>query len=602
MAGKRKRKKIWKTLQCRIILFNVFIVVLVALIGSASTYYSAFQRSLKMTEQSMENKVGAISENYFVAYEEMMNIVLNCTGRMSLSMGSLDFTQQPSDRKQALVNSSIMSDYCAISGYGSYILKLMISDKNGNFIQAGNSRGSTNDFQAIKDKEWFQKEGEKDAGDYKLIVVDNPFFKANGEKMIPIVRSMDTSGHKKEFGWCFLGISVKLFEDELKKQEDGNLLVVTTEEGDVIASVNQDMFQGATQDKIIEKILGYEESQGTFQQNVDGSQCLVSYSKNPINGILIFEVMPTSSIQDEKALLLYLAVFLFFSCLILGAVLSVVFSHQLKKPISRLSEQVRRIGNGDFSYNPAIESQDELGEIGEGINRMSKKISMLLEKSVEDEREKKDLEIKMLQAQINPHFLYNTLDSIRWIALIQKSTSIVKMVTALSGLLRNMAKGFNEKVTLREELKLLDDYIVIEKMRYMEMFDVDIYIAEEILYQAKIIKLTLQPLVENAIFSGIEPSGKNGTIRICVWKEGEELFISVRDSGVGMSREKIEKIMDKSRKKESSINGIGLPNVDQRVKLVYGEKYGLKINSVEGKYTEILLELPLEYDQIGKRG
>lgn len=120
----------------------------------------------------------------------------------------------------------------------------------------------------------------------------------------------------------------------------------------------------------------------------------------------------------------------------------------------------------------------------------------------------------MLQAQINPHFLYNTLDSIKWIAVIQKNSGIVKAVTSLSKLMKNMAKGVNQRITLREELDLVNDYVTIEKLKYAEMFDFQVEAQREELYGARIVKLTLQPLVENAIFSGIEPSGKSGTIRI----------------------------------------------------------------------------------------
>lgn len=178
------------------------------------------------------------------------------------------------------------------------------------------------------------------------------------------------------------------------------------------------------------------------------------------------------------------------------------------------------------------------------------------------------------------------------------SASIVKMVTASSGLLKNMAKGFNEKVTMRAELDFLSDYITIEKMRYMEMFDVEIDVAEEELYQAKIIKLTLQPLVENAIFSGIEPGGKNGSIKIRIWQEEEKLCISVKDDGVGMTEEKIQDIMNNPQKRKGdTMSGIGLPNVDQRIKLVYGDEYGLRIKSQVGEYTEILATLPIEYEK-----
>ena len=217
---------------------------------------------------------------------------------------------------------------------------------------------------------------------------------------------------------------------------------------------------------------------------------------------------------------------------------------------------------------------------------------------LEDEKEKGDLELKMLQAQINPHFLYNTLDSIRWIAVIQKSSGIVKMVTALSGLLKNMAKGFNEKVTLQKELDFLNDYVTIEKVKYVELFDLEVRVDEPELYEALVIKLTLQPLVENAIFNGIEPGGKHGTIVIHVYREHDCLVIQVRDDGVGIPKEKMDALLNHTEKvKGSSMSGIGLPNVDRRIKLNYGDQYGLSIESREGEFTEITVRMPLEYGQ-----
>lgn len=131
--------------------------------------------------------------------------------------------------------------------------------------------------------------------------------------------------------------------------------------------------------------------------------------------------------------------------------------------------------------------------MGKVVNDMSERIDTLMAERLEHEKEKGDLELKMLQAQINPHFLYNTLDSIRWIAVIQKNSGIVKMVTALSGLLKNMAKGFNEKVTLQKELDFLGDYVTIEKVKYVELFDLEVRVDEPELYEALVIKLTLQP-------------------------------------------------------------------------------------------------------------
>lgn len=593
-----KKRKIWKTLQGRIIIYNLSIVVLIAFIGSMGTYYSASKRSLEMTEKTMESNVKDISEDFFVAYEEMMNIILNCTGRSSLNFESMDFVNQPSAKKQALMNSKLMGDYCAISGYSSYINRLMILDSQGHFIQSGSNPGSKDDAKKLLETDWFETEAQKPADAYQLEVVENPFFRQNGEKMIPIVRSLDVAGSNSKEGWGILVFSTKLYEEELKQANNGDAMLVATQSGTVIAEENTEKYSEENLQKIVSRLLEEEELNGVYRQRIQGEQCLIAYSHNAMSGILTCEIMPIRFIRNEKMLIVGLTVFLFISCLVVGTGLAVIFSNRLRKPVALLNAQVKKIGNGDFSPNPSIESEDELGEIGRGINKMSARIANLLDKSVEDEREKKNLEIKMLQAQINPHFLYNTLDSIRWIAVIQKNASIVKMVTALSGLLKNMAKGFNEKVTLRAELDFLGDYITIEKMRYMEMFDVEIDVAEEALYDAQIIKLTLQPLVENAIFSGIEPGGKNGSIRIRIWQQEEKLCISVKDDGIGMTEEKIKDIMNNPQKRKGdTMSGIGLPNVDQRIKLVYGDEYGLRIKSRVGEYTEILVTLPMEYEK-----
>ena len=268
----------------------------------------------------------------------------------------------------------------------------------------------------------------------------------------------------------------------------------------------------------------------------------------------------------------------------------------LTSPIKRLIDRLETISTGNFDYDASIETNDEIGVIGKQINSMSARIAGLMESRVQSEKEKKDLEIKMLQAQINPHFLYNTLDSIKWIATMQKNSGIVQVVTALSSLLKNMAKGFNEKVTLRQELEFLDNYVTIEKIRYIELFDVETELDDPSLYDAKIIKLTLQPIVENAIFSGIEPSGRFGLIQIRAYAKDQVLYVTVTDNGIGISPENIDKLLsDTSRVTRSNMSGIGLPNVDRRLKLVYGEAYGITVESELDSYTKITIALPLEF-------
>ena len=287
---------------------------------------------------------------------------------------------------------------------------------------------------------------------------------------------------------------------------------------------------------------------------------------------------------------------IFFFCIAIGLGLSLVISRPLTASISRLTRRLEVISTGNFDRDYSIETDDEIGEIGKQINAMSSRISELMESRIQGEQEKRDLEIKMLQAQINPHFLYNTLDSIKWIATMQRNSGIVQVVTSLSSLLKNMAKGFNEKVTLKQELDFLQNYVTIEKIRYIELFDVEIKVDDPTLYDAKLIKLTLQPIVENAIFSGIEPSGRSGLIQIHVYTKGEVLFLTITDNGIGISPENIEKLLsDTSRITKNHMSGIGLPNVDRRIKLVYGEDYGISIKSEIDQYTKVTISLPLEF-------
>lgn len=180
--------------------------------------------------------------------------------------------------------------------------------------------------------------------------------------------------------------------------------------------------------------------------------------------------------------------------------------------------------------------------------------------------------------------------------MIQKNSGIVKIVTALSGLLKNMAKGFNEKVTLKKELEFLNDYVTIEKVKYVELFDLEIQVDDPGLYEAKVIKLTLQPLVENVIFNGIEPKGRHGIIKIRASRQEDMLVLTVRDNGVGIPKERLKTLLENTEKvKGNSMSGIGLPNVDRRIKLNYGESYSLMVDSTEGKFTEITVTMPLEF-------
>ena len=271
--------------------------------------------------------------------------------------------------------------------------------------------------------------------------------------------------------------------------------------------------------------------------------------------------------------------------------------------MKRLCGKIDDIARGDFSRMEEIEGPDEFGIIGRGINGMSENVVTLMDKRVDDERQKKDLEYQILQSQINPHFLYNTLNSIKWMATIQNATGIAEMITSLARLMKNVSKGTAAQIPLKEELDLVKDYFLIQQYRYGGSITLDCQIGSEELYRCLIHRFTLQPIIENALFHGIEPKGCAGHILLSAQRVqsdlGTVLQISVTDNGVGMSREQIEKVLSaQSAPGADFFRQVGIHNVNQRIRYDFGEDYGISIDSVEGQYTTMTITLPYRLNEL----
>ena len=229
-----------------------------------------------------------------------------------------------------------------------------------------------------------------------------------------------------------------------------------------------------------------------------------------------------------------------------------------------------------------------------GVNRMARQISALMNQLLEGEKNKRILEYRMLQSQINPHFLYNTLNSIKWMAAIQNAGGIVEMTTALSRLLRTLSSDIRELVPLRDELLLLEDYLLIQKYRYGDSVNFENRIKDEYL-DTPIPRFTLQPLAENAIFHGIEPKG-SGSMILSAERKEKDVLLTLSDDGVGMSTTSLPRLDTEALGAASAASpffrGLGMHNVDERLRYAFGEGYGLSIESEQGSYTAVTIRLP----------
>ncbi len=263
-------------------------------------------------------------------------------------------------------------------------------------------------------------------------------------------------------------------------------------------------------------------------------------------------------------------------------------------PIQRLCDAAEAAGSGDFQIRAQGEGLDEIEVLNVSFNQMVEEIGNLVEDIHREELELRAAELRVLQEQINPHFLYNTLDNIIWLAESNDTEQVVKMVSSLSKFFRTTLSKGREFITVKEEEEHIRSYLQIQQFRYRDILSYDIAISEE-LYGYEVIKLTLQPIVENALYHGIKKKRGMGHIFVTGEKCGDVLIFKVRDDGQGMDEERLATVRrmlagEAPEKKESG--GFGLFNVNQRIRLHYGTEYGLKIQSAYGEGTEVWVYVP----------
>lgn len=292
----------------------------------------------------------------------------------------------------------------------------------------------------------------------------------------------------------------------------------------------------------------------------------------------------------EKGAIYTFVIFIFISVLA-----SFAISSALTNPIKELNKKFKSIERGDLSVSINFKSRDEIGELGQSFNTMVKKLKSLINSIVEEEKRKSDMEFQILQAQINPHFLYNTLDSIKWLAVIQNVNNIADMSTALINLLKyNISKG-SVIASLAEEMESINNYIIIQKYRFGDIFNIVFDIAPET-NDCQVLRFIIQPIVENSIIHGFENMECNGMIYVTSRIEEDTLVIQVTDNGTGISSENLDKIAQ-SESHRGKFSRIGIQNVQERIKVYFGQRYGMTFESELGKGTKVSVLLPVNRNQ-----
>ena len=339
---------------------------------------------------------------------------------------------------------------------------------------------------------------------------------------------------------------------------------------------------------------------GHYEENIEMLESdiyiLTELFQEEIQYYIYYETQNFEAIRqtlNEQVASVIMTMIVALSSIIIASILvNILVTDSITKPIRILCEKTAMVAKGDFTTRTTFENQDELSVLSDSFNDMAIKLEQQV-KSIRLEQENlRYMESKLLQAQINPHFLYNTLDTIIWLIEGDKNSEAIDMIVSLSDFFRIVVSKGKDFITIREEEIHIKSYLQIQQSRYKDILDFEINIPEE-LYEYQILKLTMQPLVENSLYHGIKMLRARGKITITGEIIDQVIFLHVIDNGIGMDEDELDalrKEVETPGGKQST--GFGLANVNKRIKLNYGNMYGMEIQSKKGVGTDIILKFP----------
>lgn len=441
-----------------------------------------------------------------------------------------------------------------------------------------------------KSQKWYQDILKAEA---KAVIfgIHRDFLQTDGEYVISVGRSIVDPFTNKSYGVTVLNVKadriMTLWKDisltpESKFAVLDNKNNIIYSSGIGVSGENISTIPGFS--KVIDQ-------DGSTETIIDGEDVYLNIATSELYQWRVVSITPKDELFSEIYNIRDITVLLCIVLILLALSVSTIIATGITKPVLMLKKSMISVENGDLNVTSSI-SGGEIDELSSGFNRMISETRKLIQKIYEQETEKRDAEIIALQSQISPHFLYNTLNTIKWMAKIQGSTGIVNALGSLIQLLTFASKNKDNLISIKEELEQLNYYVDIMNLRFNDKFSVEYRVDDEAL-KCMTLKFLLQPIVENAIIHGFEDLSGNGVINITIVKKDDRIIYDVIDNGKGIDQETIRKILyseEYSSKKKFS--KIGLYNVNKRIKLEFGESYGVEIPEETGKNSRVHVEIP----------
>lgn len=581
------RKKIWdmklKT-KIRIFLFMTSILTIIG-VGTYSYYIARHEliQNSKDAVRSIEKQGSRNLDDRINAFQDVSYRILQTSNIAEL----LEYSTEEAARNRTMNEGlpAVISQQSSLLSYTKYALLRPNSGEVYDYYKSGQKRLSSDKQNELLDI--LEQSVDKNHPICWTTYGNNVYF----------VRRIITPYFQDKGLLCF-SIDESFFEfmsDDVEYLNDDHIIVLNRE-NEILKCQDEKRAK-----MILPEIIGNKEYHYyiyNLTRELLDDIYTVTVIDTPDNGWTIVSYF-SHSVLLKGIRQIYVGMMGFLVVVILFVVLiTAVISKSITKNVTLIEQGMVQYEAGHFEYRISPSSYDEVGLLGLQLNYMAMKISELIQMLHLEEEEKKKLEIETLQAQINPHFLYNTLGSLKWAAYKQGQKELAASLDALVHLLRFTIKKSGGLVSVWEEIEYIQNYISIEKVRYGDEFEI-YYDINDSVKELQIPGFILQPLVENCFIHGLDFAAGKGRIHIKAYRQQGYLYIEVQDNGIGIEEEKIKELLkpDNGKKQYKGFNSIGLKIVDKRLHEIYGSRYSTEIRSAKGEGTDILLRIPLEEEK-----
>lgn len=473
----------------------------------------------------------------------------------------------------------------------SDIRNVGIISKNGRMLINDGSKSVNQDLD-LNTQEWYATALEKPNG--PILTSSHVQHIISGERpwVITLSRGIrDRSGSGEKEGVFFIDLNYSAISELCDQSTVGTkgYAFILDAKGNIVYHPQQQQLYNELQTENISLIMDTDEDTVLTGTGNDGK--LYSISRSEKTGWTVVDCTNVKELLSKSRQAQSVYVLTAIILVIVALLFSRFMARSITLPIQKLRDSMKKVQEGNFSVSDVVvDSKNEIGSLTKSFDVMTHRIHELMEQNVHEQEEKRKSELKALQSQINPHFLYNTLDSIIWMAEGKKNEEVVLMTASLARLLRQSISNEDEVVPIANEVEYARGYLTIQKMRYKDKLEFQIEVDSSILY-IPLIKLVLQPIIENAIYHGLKYKESKGLLIVKGFMKDGNAVLQVIDDGVGMDEETLAHIYDKHKVNYHS-NGVGVYNVQKRLKLYYGEDYGITYTSELGKGTTATITIP----------